>query len=96
MNIIEASDILGGRKKIQAGPSAMPAPLAVNPLIAPAGPAPAQAAASAPVIPSAPSAETPVAINPDKPVNQNPPVLKQIAQAPADVAKGLARGVEQA
>ena len=78
-------------------------PVAPTPLpaaTAPAGPAPAQAVASAPVIPSAPVnpliQSQPQAQEQVQPVPQKVSALKQIAQVPADVAKGLARGVEQA
>lgn len=35
MNILDASDILSGRKKLPTGPSAMPAPISANPIIGP-------------------------------------------------------------
>ena len=49
MNILEAKEILSGKKSVR--PFSLP-PVGAAPLIAPAGPATAPAAASAPVIPS--------------------------------------------
>ena len=51
MNILEAQELRRGKKSVR--PFSLP-PVGAAPLTAPAGPAPAPAAASAPVIPSAP------------------------------------------
>ena len=51
MNILEAQELRSGKKSVR--PFSLP-PVGAAPLTAPAGPAPAPAAASAPVIPSAP------------------------------------------